>query len=288
MNRHMKNYTQAERISFLIILLVGIAASAGIWAPGQSALTTVETVRGTTVRLYGSGLYAHMSSDVAIQGIAQDYISLFLALPALLATLLFSPKSTLSTFVRTGILGYLLVTYLFYLVMAMYNVLFLLYVILLTTTFFAFLASLTRLVKDYGAKRFSLTKPLRPQGIFLIINASAIALLWLSVILPPLFDRTIYPASLEHYTTLIVQGLDLGLLLPLCVYCGVMAIRGDKTAEIGAIVYLVFLAFLMSALTAKLVAMGLNDVPILPAIVIIPTILSVDLVMAIRALRAIR
>ena len=162
-----------------------------------------------------------------------------------------------------------------------------LYVLLLTTTFYAFTASLTDLLRDYEAKRFSLSSSLRPQGIFLIINASAIALLWLSVILPPLFDRSIYPPSLEHYTTLIVQGLDLGLLLPLCLYCGVMAIRKNGGAQIGAIVYLVFLVFLMSALTAKLVAMGLNDVPILPAIVIIPTILLVDLIMAVRALRSV-
>lgn len=273
--------------SFLIIILAGICTAVGIWSSGKIDLATIETVRGTTVRLYGTGLYAHMSEDVAIQGIAQDYISLFFALPALLVTILRSHVSTRARLVQTGILGYLLVTYLFYLVMAMYNELFLLYVLLLTTTFYAFITSLTALLRDYEAKRFSLSSSLRTQGIFLIINASAIALLWLSVILPPLFDRSIYPPSLEHYTTLIVQGLDLGLLLPLCLYCGVMAIRKNGGAQIGAIVYLVFLVFLMSALTAKLVAMGLNDVPILPAIVIIPTILLVDLVMAVRALRSV-
>ena len=96
--------------SFLIIILAGICTAVGIWSSGKIDLATIETVRGTTVRLYGTGLYAHMSEDVAIQGIAQDYISLFLALPALLATLLRSHENSRTRLVRTGILGYLLVT----------------------------------------------------------------------------------------------------------------------------------------------------------------------------------
>lgn len=36
-------------------------------------------------------------------------------------------------------------------------------------------------------------------------------------------------------------------------------------------VYILFLSILMTALTAKLIAIALNDVPVIPAIFIIPT-----------------
>jgi len=67
--------------------------------------------------------------------------------------------------------------------------------------------------------------PRRYLGVFLLVNAGAIAPLWLGVVLPPLIDGSIFPVELEHYTTLIVQGMDLDLLLPLAVVTGVLLLR---------------------------------------------------------------
>lgn len=78
---------------------------------------------------------------------------------------------------------------------------------------------------------------------FLVFNAVAIGLMWLQVVVPPLLDGSIYPAQLQHYTTLIVQGLDLGLLLPLSAVSGVLLMRRTPMGCLLGPVYLVFLSF---------------------------------------------
>lgn len=82
---------------------------------------------------------------------------------------------------------------------------------------------------------------------------------------PPLLDGTIYPPSLEHYTTLIVQGLDLALFLPLSIISGALLLRRKALGYLDAPVYLIFLVFQMTNLTAKLIAMGTQGQEIVPA-----------------------
>jgi hypothetical protein len=94
--------------------------------------------------------------------------------------------------------------------------------------------------------------------------------LWLTIVIPPLFDGTIIPVQVEHYTTLIVQGLDLGILLPAAFIAGVLFIRKKPLGYLLCPVYFVFLSLLMSALTAKVVAMVMLGYNVIPAIFIIP------------------
>ncbi|MDV7393351.1 hypothetical protein RZS08_18405, partial [Arthrospira platensis SPKY1] len=82
----------------------------------------------------------------------------------------------------SGVLGYFLVTYLFYTAMGMYNVLFLAYVALLGLSFFGFVLSLLRFEVSGVAAFFSEKTPNRFAGGFLIFNAVSIALLWLSMV----------------------------------------------------------------------------------------------------------
>jgi hypothetical protein len=83
-------------------------------------------------------------------------------------------------------------------------------------------------------------------------------------------DGSVYPRSLEHYTTLPVQGLDLGLLLPLSFYSGLLFVRKDPRGYLLAPVYLIFLSILMTALTGKVIAMEMNGYPAGPALAVIP------------------
>jgi hypothetical protein len=86
-----------------------------------------------------------------------------------------------------------------------------------------------------------------------------------------MIDGSVYPVALEHYTTLIVQGLDLGFLLPLAVITGVLLIKKNRFGYLLGLGYFVFLSILMTALGAKIVAMGMNGYNIIPVIFIIPT-----------------
>lgn len=82
----------------------------------------------------------------------------------------------------------------------------------------------------------------------------------MNIIVPPLIQGTIYPPELNHYTTLIVQGFDLGLLLPISFIVGLFLIKKKPMGYLYATTYIIFLSILMTALTAKIIAMGKNGV----------------------------
>lgn len=257
----------------LVVLLAAVASGTGILSREGSGPSTYLSVRGETVELYGRGLYAHMSSAVAIQGIAQDYITLCVALPLLvIALILFRKGSLRATIVLAGLLLYMLLTYLFYTAMAMYNPLFLVYAALLALSLFACILVVTGIKPERLRAAIRSDRPPVLAGRFLMINGTLVALLWLSTIVPPLAFGTVYPAGLEHYTTMIVQGFDLGIFLPLGFISGLLAVRKKVHGFIFSSIYTVFLTLLMLALCAKIVWMARSGANVFPVIFIMPTI----------------
>lgn len=276
----------------LLVLCIAITAAAatgmGIFSNNGSGPYPYTSIRGKTVWIYGKGIYRHMSAEVAPQGIAQDYVTLCLGIPLLLIALYLSRKGSLrGRLLLTGTLGYFLVTYLFYLVMGMYNIFFLGYVFLLSTSFFAFILSFFSF--DVNALRISFSKklPVKFTGRFLIFLACCIALLWLSIVVPPLLDGTIIPVQTEHYTTLIVQGLDLAILLPSAVVSGVLFLRKKAIGYLLAPVYYVFLSLLITALTAKVIAMAILGYGVIPVIFIIPAFAFITIICTLLILKSV-
>ncbi|HHH84767.1 MAG TPA: hypothetical protein ENL15_02300 [Firmicutes bacterium] len=283
---------QKRAASFLVaaILLLSLLSTLyGILGRKGEGPGLYESVRGEAVLLYGEGPYRHMSEEVAIQGIAQDYVTLFIAIPLLAVSFFFSKRGSLrARYLLAGSLAYFLVTYLFYLVMGMYNELFLVYAALTGASFFALALTLDSFDSSglKGAFRPGVLE--KPAGLFLIFNACVIALLWLSVVLPPLLDGTLYPRALEHYTTLPVQGLDLGLLLPLSFFSGFLLIRKDAGGYLLAPVYLIFLSILMTALFSKIVAMEMKGYQAGPALVVIPLFMLASWGLSVGLLASVR
>ena len=274
---------------FLIAILSALAAAVGIFSRGGPGLFQYESIRGRVIDIYGLGLYRHMSADVAVQGIGQDYVTLFLAVPVLLVAWWgYRKRSVRAHFVLSGTMGYFLVTYLFYTAMGMYNVMFLAYVALLGLSFFGLVLSLMAFEMERADLLFTERAPNRFSGGFLMFNALAIAFLWLGVVVPPLLDGTVYPAGLQHYTTLIVQGFDLGLLLPISFVVGYLLLRGRPAGYLFGTAYLVFLSLMMTALTAKIIAMGLQGQNIVPVVFIIPTFNAVTIGCAYLLVRNVR
>lgn len=285
----MKNKKVISVLVIVVAIIAIIAASSGIYSHGGNGQYDYQSIRGKTVTIYGDGLYRHMSADVAIQGIAQDYVTLFLAVPLLLISLIFAIKGSLRfRFLLAGILNYFLLTYLFYLEMAMYNEMFLAYVILTGTSFFSFVLLLLNFDIQKLPVLFNSNIPVKFIGGFLIFNSIVIALLWLSVVIPPLIDRSVIPDAVQHYTTLTVQGLDLALFLPISFISGFLLIKKKPFGYLMSTVTLVFLSILMTALTAKIIAMALTGVNVIPAVFIIPSILTISIVCSLLLLKNIK
>jgi hypothetical protein len=269
-----------------IILLSMAATLVGIFSDGGPGAIELRTIRGQTVPIYGTGIYQHMSKTLAPQGIAQDVVTLFLGVPSLCYSLwLYRRNSLRGKICLTGVVGYFMVTYFLYLLMVMFNSLFLVYALLCSFSFYAFLA----LITSFRLEQLSATvHPRLPSfwmGSFLIFIASAMGLLWLGIVVPPLLSGTT-PAEVEHYTTLVVQGIDLAILLPGACISGILLVRRKALGWLLGPVYLVFLALLMSALAAKIIAISVSGAETgLPVIIIIPLFWLGAVVMAFLGLR---
>jgi len=256
---------------FLIVILSIAATTMGIFSNEGRGQYEYTSIRGKTVMIYGKGLYKDMSAEVAPQGIAQDCVTLFIAIPLLIISFFKAQKESLKgKYLLAGMLGYFLVTYLFYTVMGMYNVMFLPYVILMSASFYSFILVILSFDTSALQNSFRASTPVKMTGGFLVFCSVVIGLLWLSIIVPPLLNRTIIPLQVEHYTTLIVQGLDLGILLPAGFISGVLLIRRKRFGYLLAPIYFVFLSLLMTSLSAKIIAMKMLGYNVIPAIFIIP------------------
>ena len=282
----MKNFRAVSVLSFLTAILAAIAAATGIFyhTTGESYLYT--SIRGKQVEIFGRGLYQHMSSEVAVQGIAHDYVTLFLAVPALMISLYLLKNGSLRNLLfHAGVLKFFFITFLFYMNMGMYNFLFPLYILLVSTSFFALVLVLLEIDIPHLKSAFRDSLPRKFLGGVLILISVAIALLWLEIIITPLLDGSIFPVSVEHYTTLTVQGFDLSLLLPITFLAGLLLLQRKNWGYLLASVTLVFLCFLMSALVAKIIAMAMIGVNVVPVIFIIPSFLMLTIISCILLFR---
>ena len=198
-----------------IIVLSVFASVVGIFADQGSGTYEIESFRGEIIKIHGKGLYSYDSVSVAAQGIAQDIVTVILGIPLLIISLCLGLKGSLKgRLLLTGTLGYFLYTYMSYVFLWMYNPMFIVYVILMSTSFFC----LVLLIMSYDIKSMSLSfnekLPVKFIGGFQIFFSIALCLLWIKKIIPTITNETI-PVGLEHYTTLVVQGLDLGFIVPI-------------------------------------------------------------------------
>lgn len=282
----------ARRLTKLVLCLalatIAAAAAPFLFRHGPGPAHHVS-LRGEEVTTYGVGPYRDMPRDVAVQGLAQDAVTLVFAVPALFVTLLWARRAARAGHVAlSGVVAYLFVQYVLYLAMAMYNELFLLWVLLVLLSSQAlFRLLLAAPPTSFASTRVS-ARSRRYVGGFLIVNGALITLLWLQVIVPPLLDGSLYPAGLDHFTTMIVQGFDLSLFLPVSFLAGYAYLKRRAHGDLLAPVYAVFLTLQMLALLAKIVWMNAIGVSAGPALVIIPLLLIGAAAAAWAALRPLR
>ncbi|MFD2878560.1 flavodoxin domain-containing protein [Paenibacillus rhizoplanae] len=155
----------------------------------------------------------------------------------LLVSLLLSLRGTIrGRLLLAGALGYFTYTYASYCFLAMYNDLFLVYVLLFSGSLFAFILVFRSVEREGVLMKTQL--PAVSIGFILLLIAFLIIMLWLGRIAGGWRDGTV-PALLEHYTTLVIQALDLAVLLPLMVLTGALLVRRQSYGYLLAPVVLV-------------------------------------------------
>lgn len=108
----MKNQPALSWLIPLIIVLALIAAGIGLFYQDAGTSFSFTAVRGDTVQIYGRGLYRLDTPMVAVGFKAADFITLVLAIPLLmLSIVLYRHGSLKGGVLLAGVLAYFLYNY---------------------------------------------------------------------------------------------------------------------------------------------------------------------------------
>ncbi len=264
----------------IIFILTLVAALAGIW-PAAGQPYPLTNFRGEQVTINARGLYYWDTLSSAAQIQANDLVTLLLGLPLLALSFGLTWRGSLrGRLLLTGTLGFILYTYITMCFGTAYNPLFLVYVALFSLSLYAFILSMISFDLKALPGHFSAKLPRGWIAGLLFFAATFLAFAWLGRIAAT-FSSGAVPA-LENATSMFIQAMDLGLIVPLCVLAGVLLLRrspwGYLLASVGMLKFL--------TMGTAVSVMGLNmarvGVPInMAEMAIFPTITLINVVMVV-------
>jgi hypothetical protein len=264
----MKTSKILIRLSIIIVLLSLITAGAGVFWQGSGTPYEFTSLRGETITIHGHGLYRYDSVSYAAQAIAQDVVTLILGIPLLIIGIVLYRKGSLrGQLLLTGTLGYMLYTYTSYTFLSAYNELFLLYVALFSLCLFAFVLAMANLDPEMIKQRTSEKFPRRGIATFMLVIAGFLTLAWLGRIVPPLIAGE-SPIGLESYTTLVIQALDLGIIVPVSALTAILLWKAQPWGYALSAVVLIKGLTMGAALIAMIIGQILVGVPVSPVEVV--------------------
>jgi len=220
----MKNQGAMRWLIPLIGLLALFAAAMGLFdqTPGEPYAHTNH--RGEEVMINGHGLYYFDTISFAAQQEGNDLITLTVGLPLLaISTLLAFRGSLRGRLALTGTLGFFLYTYMSMSVLSSYNALFLVYVALFSLSLYAFILSMMSFDLTDLPQHFSARLPRGWIAGLMFLVGGFLLLAWLGRIVPPLLQNQ--TPVLDNTTTLVIQAMDLGMIVPLAILSGILLLR---------------------------------------------------------------
>ncbi|WP_084126796.1 hypothetical protein [Demequina sp. NBRC 110054] len=209
-------------------------------------------------------LYRRDMESFAVQGAAQDWVTLLLAVPAVLALGFAACRGSRGALLLWhGAVLYLAYTYAIASFMVQFNVLFLVYTSTFGLAVLTLATSLPRTIHTTPSDAFGVGWPRRTVTAVLWAIVVVFAFLWLSDIVPALLGGT-RPESLAESGTPTngVEAIDLSLLLPTSALAGYWTLRRQVRGAVLAMALLAFTALLGLALVAMVIgldAAGLTD-----------------------------
>jgi hypothetical protein len=260
----MRNKKTITVLVVLIAILAFIAAAIGVFS-GQNEVAMerqYQSIHGENIMLYGKGIYRNDSVSLAAQGIAQDVVTLVLGIPMLLISLVLARKNLLKgRLLLLGTVSYFLYAYISYSFLSMYNSLFLVYVMLMSLSLFTFILCIMSIDVEALKSSFSTKLPVKFIGGFQIFIAFILLMLWLGKIVPSLISDTI-PIGLEHYTTLVIQAMDLGIIVPVALLSAILLMKRRPFGYLLSSIVIIKGLTMLTAITAMIIGQILAGVEV--------------------------
>lgn len=251
-----RNLTGVAALLGAIALAAGVAAGLGVFARGDGTYETVTSARGVTYQMATAGVYAYNAQRVVAEGIGWDVVTLFLAVPALLATLPFVARGSFrGRLVALGLLGYFLYQYLEYAVTWAFGPLFPLFIAIYAASLAGIVWLGAEIAREGVEARFAAGFPRRAYALLTGAMAVLLTLMWVGRIATGL-GGDLEAASLWGETTMVVQALDLGLVVPAALFIAVLAWRRSPIGYLLGAIWVVTSIGMATAIVGMLVAAG--------------------------------
>lgn len=251
-----RSFIGVAAIVAVIAAVTAVTAGLGVFARGDGTYETVTSVRGVTYQMATTGVYAYNAQRVVAEGIGWDIVTLVVAVPALLLTV---PSVVRGSFrgrlVAIGLLGYLLYQYLEYAVTWAFGPLFPLFIFIYAASLGAVVWLGVGIAREGVEGRFGDGFPRRSYALLTGGLAVLLTLLWAQRIATGL-GGDLEAASLWGETTMVVQALDLGLVVPTAMFIAMLTWRRSPIGYVLAAIWIVFSIAMASAIVGMLVAAG--------------------------------
>jgi hypothetical protein len=270
----------------VVALLAATAAAIGVFARGDGSYVTVTSIRGVTYAMATDGVYAFNAQRVVSEGVGWDAFTLLVAAPAMLITARsVAGGSFRGRLLALGLFGYLFYQYLEYAMTWAFGPLFPLFIVIFGSSLVGLIWLGASIARDHRPERFADGFPGRAFAVVTVLMAGLLVLMWSARIAAGL-RGDLEAAGLQGETTLVVQALDLGLVVPISLVVAALAWRGASVARPLACAYVVTSVAMAAAILSMLLSAGIVEGSLeLPPIAIFGAYLVATSVLAVRMYR---
>lgn len=213
---------KVDFLCYFVVVLTLIATLVGVFYSTGSDRFIVDNIYGESIELYGDGIYRYNSVLRAGVNKGTDLVMLIVAIIFAFFTAL-SKRAAKYKFWQVGTLSGLLYYSSCLAFGVTFNRLFPVYVLLFSSCLFTMIFLLSELIKEDNLPESLKGRSLKGTAIFLLISGSSV-LVWLEFIVPAIIAGQ--PLStIEIYTTEPTFVLDLGIVLPTYIGCGIALLK---------------------------------------------------------------
>lgn len=270
-----------------VAFLAGIAAALGVFARGDGIYETVTSARGEIYEAAVNGVYAGNARQLVAEGVGWDVFTLFVVVPILLIAAIFVARASFrGTLIAAGVLGYFMYMHLEYAVTWAFGPMFGLFIAIYGLSLVGLVATGT-VIADAGIHdRFTQSFPRRSWAGLSIGMALILTALWFGRIAEGL---TADIPVLHGETTMTVQALDLGLMVPVTVLLGAFALRRIPAALAASTAFAVTFVTMSAAIASMMVSSWVvTGIPAIAPIVVFGVAAVAGVFVAVRMFRSMR
>lgn len=250
MHRTMRIATATLAVG--VALLAALAAGLGVFARGDGTFVSVTSARGEVYEMATNGVYANSAKQLVAEGIGWDVFTLAVVAPALLIVAVAVARGSFGgTLMAAGLFGYFAYLYLEYAVTWAFGPLFPLFIVLLAASVLGLIGTGTLVAEAGVADRFTEAFPRRAWAALSLGMGVLLTVMWIGRITAAMAAEI---PALHGETTMTVQALDLGLVVPVALVTAVTALRRHPAGLAASATFAVMFTAMSAAIGAMLVS----------------------------------